>query len=76
MADGTRLAIQKRHLEEYYDAESKILKGQSYTIGSRQLTRANLADVQKKIKELEAEVEALEKRGTTKRQMVRVVPLD
>lgn len=77
MADnGTRLEIQKRRLAEYYDAESKILKGQSYSIGSRQLTRANLSDVQNKIKELEAEVRALESKGNTKRRVVRVVPYE
>lgn len=66
----------KERLEKYYDAEDKILKGQSYTIGSRQLTRASLAAVQDKIKELEAEIEMLEKRGTTKRRSVRAVPID
>lgn len=71
-----RLAMKKERLQQYYDAEAKILKGQSYTIGSRQLTRANLATVQRIIKELETEIEALEERGTTKRRSARVIPLD
>lgn len=71
-----RLAMKKERLQQYYDAEAKILNGQSYTIGSRQLTRANLATVQRIIKELEAEIEALEERGTTKRRSARVIPLD
>lgn len=75
MADK-RLEIKKKRLQQYYNAEEKILKGQSYTLGSKQLTRANLALVQSKIKELEAEVEALERRGTAKRRSARVVPLD
>lgn len=71
-----RLEMKKKRLQQYYDAEEKILNGQSYTLGSRQLTRANLADVQSKIQELEAEVDALEMRGTTKRRSARVVPMD
>ena len=75
MADK-RLEIKKKRLQQYYNAEEKILKGQSYTLGSKQLTRANLALVQSKIKELEAEVEALERRGAAKRRSARVVPID
>jgi len=70
-----KLAMKKERLQRYYDAEEKILKGKSYTIGSRTLTRANLASVQKVIKELETEIGALEKHGSTKRRSARVVPL-
>lgn len=70
-----KLDLKKERLQRYYKAEEKILKGQSYTIGSRTLTRANLASVQRIIRELEAEVGALEKRGSTKRRSARVVPL-
>lgn len=70
-----RLEMKKKRLQQYHDAEEKILRGQSYTIGPRQLTRADLSSVQSVIKELEVEVEALEKRGTTKRRSARVVPL-
>ena len=71
-----RLKSVRRRLKEYYEAESRILQGQSYTIGSRQLTRSSLAAVQAKIKELEAELDALENRGSVKRRSVRVVPSD
>lgn len=71
-----RLEFLKDRLAKYYDAEDKILKGQSYTVGSRQLTRASLAAVQDKIKELEAEIEMLETRGTAKRRSARAVPVD
>ncbi len=70
-----RLEMKKERLERYYEAEEKILKGQSYKIGTRELTRADLASVQGKIKELETEVDTLEKRGTAKRRSARVVPL-
>ena len=44
-------------LELYYEAERKVLRGQSYTLGNRQLTRANLAEIRKAIKDLESELE-------------------
>ncbi|RKI24669.1 hypothetical protein D7V82_14650 [bacterium 1xD8-6] len=72
---GQRLEMKKERLKRYYDAEEKILRGQSYKIGTRELTRADLESVQDKIKELEAEVDALEKHGTSKRRSARVVPL-
>ena len=71
-----RLEELKERLDIYKNAEQKILQGQSYTIGSRQLTRASLPSVQKMIKELEAEIDVLEQRGTKKRRMCRAVPLD
>lgn len=58
----------------YYDAEEKILQGQSYSIGSRSLTRANLKEVQDKIKELETKAIAISKRGNTKRPVRSVIP--
>lgn len=73
---GQMLEMKKERLRRYYDAEEKILKGQSYKIGTRELTRADLASVQDKIKELETEVDMLEKRGTSKRRSARVIPLE
>lgn len=71
-----RLETYKSRLNLYYQAEEKILQGQSYSIGSRNLTRANLKEVRKEIKELESKVFALESRGTTKRKVARIVPTD
>lgn len=71
-----RLEMKKERLRNYYEAEERILRGQSYSLGTMRLTRADLSAVQKKIKELEAEVEALEQHGTAKRRCARVVPLD
>ena len=50
-------------LEIYYEAERKVLRGQSYTLGNRQLTRANLSEIRKAIKDLENELEQLEGRS-------------
>ena len=62
-------------MDLYYDAEERILEGQSYSIGSRSLTRANLAEVKKEITNLEAKISALETRGTTKRKVARIIPI-
>ena len=63
----------------YYKAEEAILGGaQSYSIGSRSITRANLAEIRKMIEQLEDEVEQLEKTATGKktRKAFAVVPRD
>jgi len=71
-----RLETYKSRLALYYQAEEKILQGQSYSIGTRSLTRANLSEVRNEIKELESKISALENRGTTKRKVARIVPMD
>ena len=72
----SKLDYLKERLELYREAERKILNSQAYTLGSKQLTRADREDVQKQIRELEGQIEALEERGTTKRRVARAVPLD
>lgn len=65
----TITTVQMR-LEMYYEAEKRILAGaQSYTIGNRQLTRANLAEIRKTISQLEDELENLagKSRGVSRR---------
>lgn len=72
-----QLQIAKERLQLYREAEKQILSGaQSYSIAGRSLTRANLGEVQKMISQLEADVRALETRGTTRRPVYRVCPLD
>lgn len=67
MAKSKTVIIER--LELYYEAERKVLRGQSYTLGNRQLTRANLAEIHKVIKELESELEQMagRSRGFSKR---------
>ena len=71
-----KLDTLRARLAQYYEAESKILEGQSYSLGSRSLTRTNLREVQNMIRELEAKINSLETRGTTKRKVARIIPMD
>ncbi|UZD44251.1 DUF6148 family protein [Selenomonas sputigena] len=61
--------VVRERLELYYEAERKVLRGQSYTLGNRQLTRANLAEIHRVIKELEGELMQMagRSRGFSKR---------
>lgn len=74
-----RIEKVRASLNEYYEAEIQILSGaQQYSLGSRSLTRANLAEVRKAIKDLENLLDKLisELNGTGRNKMVGVVPLD
>lgn len=72
----TKIALKKERLEKYYEAEEKILNSQSYTLGSKTLTRADLSDVQKMIEKLENEIAQLEAFGSTARRAARAVLID
>lgn len=74
-----RLERAKQRLDLYYRAEEAVLGGaQSYTIGSRTLTRADLDAIRKVISSLEADVAELESAlaGKGFRKCVRVLPRD
>lgn len=74
-----RLERSRKRLEMYYAAEEAILGGaQEYQIGSRNLKRADLAEIRKMITALEDEVDALESvlDGNGRRRCVRVIPRD
>ena len=61
--------ILKSRLELYLEIERKILlSGQSYTIGNRTLTRADLSEIRKIIDDLSTQLDAMElKNGRQKR---------
>ncbi|KEO84766.1 DUF6148 family protein [Tumebacillus flagellatus] len=64
----------QKHLETWMAAELAVATGQSYTIGTRSLTRANLKDIRDSITYWRGEVDRLS--GTTRRPRVRrIVPL-
>ncbi len=75
---GITLKIAKKHLNAWLEAELEVTTNQSYTIGSRSLTRADLSDIREQITFWEGKVAALEnleKRGGRNR-IIRVVPRD
>jgi hypothetical protein len=74
----TRLEIARKHLEAWLEAELEVTTHQSYTIGSRSLTKANLSEIRKQIEYWTNEVERLEnieERGGRNR-VFRVIPRD
>lgn len=79
MAEITRLDRLKQRLEMYYQAEEAILGGaQSYQIGTKQLTRANLSHIKEMIEYLEREVaaQASKEAGKGRNRMIGVIPRD
>lgn len=54
------LETAKEHLQAFLDAEITVATGQSYRIGSRSLTRANLSEIKERIQFWSNEVERLE----------------
>jgi hypothetical protein len=78
MSAVDRLVKTKERLNAYYEAELAVLAGQSYTIGSRSLTRANLAWIRQQIKDLESLVDELESAaaGHGYRKAFRITPRD
>ena len=69
----------KKSLDMYYEAEIAIIGGaQSYSVGSRSLTRANLSEIRAAIKENENLLENLENQlnGRGRNLIIRAVPQD
>lgn len=68
----------KLHLGAWLDAELACSTGQSYTIGTRSLTRANLPEIRKQIDYWEKRVRALEleAKGVRMRRSKRFIPRD
>ena len=63
--------ILRNRLEMYLQIEQKILlSGQSYTIGNRTLTRADLKEVRAIIDDLSAQLDVAELRGGRQKRVV------
>ncbi len=63
---GITLETAQKHLDAWLEAEMTVTTGQSYTIGSRNLTRANLTEIRNAIEYWNGKVQTLEnlqKRG-------------
>ena len=75
---GITLKIAQKHLDTWLEAEMAVTNAQSYTIGSRTMTKANLAEIRKAIEYWSnkvAELENLQKHGGRNRAY-RAVPRD
>lgn len=75
---GITLEIAQKHLDAWLEAELACTTNQSYTIGSRTLTRADLAEIRNTIKYwagIVTKLEAAKKYGGRNRTM-RIMPRD
>ena len=72
------LETAKKHLEMWLEAESEVAINQSYTIGGKSFTRANLGEIRKQIEYWSNKVQALENIAKRKgrNRIYRVVPRD
>lgn len=68
----------QENLKLWLSAEKAVASGQSYRIGTRQLTRASLTDIAKRIQFWRNEVEKLESGngGSVGARVFRAVPRD
>ncbi|MTI49694.1 MAG: hypothetical protein FH761_17830 [Firmicutes bacterium] len=71
--------VAKRHLEAWLEADLAVSTGQSYKIGSRNLTRADASEISRKIKYWQSvlsKIDANKKGKSSKRRIIGVVPRD
>ena len=75
---GISLEIARKHLSAWLEAELEVTTHQSYTIGSRSLTKANLGEIRQQIEFWNNEVARLEtiERPGGRHRVVRAVPRD
>ncbi len=75
---GITMETAQKHLDIWLEAETAVATGQSYVIGSRTLTRANLTEIRNTIDYWNSKIAAMENlRKTGGRSKVkRVVPRD
>lgn len=66
----------QNQLAIWIEAESAVATGQSYRIGTRQLTRASLREIAERIKYWRAEVERLKSGRKPGMRVMRAVPRD
>lgn len=75
---GFSLEIAQKHLDAWLDSELAVTNGQSYTIGTKTLTRASLSEIRNQIQYWSNEVakskNIAKKNG--RNRVMRVVPRD
>ena len=57
---GITLETAKKHLDAWLEAEMAVTNAQSYTIGSRTMTKANLGEIRQSIEYWQKKVNVLE----------------
>ncbi|MBT2717540.1 MULTISPECIES: DUF6148 family protein [Bacillaceae] len=72
--NGVTLERAQLHLEAWLDAELAVSTGQSYSMGTRQLTRANLTEISKQIAFWRKEINSLS--GQSGKRVMRYIPRD
>ena len=75
---GITLETAQKHLDAWLEAEMQVTNAQSYTIGSRTLTKANLTEIRNAIEYWQQKVTILEnlKKNNGRSRVKRFVPLD
>jgi outer membrane PBP1 activator LpoA protein len=75
---GITLKQAQEHLQAWLKAELEISTSQSYKIGTRSLTRADLSQVREQIKYWQGKVAELENaaKGRGRNRVFRAVPFD
>jgi len=71
---GITLAYAEAQLQEWLEADAKVAAGQSYSIGSRTLTRVDARDITDKINYWNGWVEKLTARAQGRSRIRYVVP--
>ena len=71
---GITLAQAEARLQQYLDAEAKVLAGQRVSIDGQDLTRANLADIQGGIDAWNARVRSLSATASGRTRMRTIAP--
>lgn len=67
----------KTYLKRWIEAEQAVATGQSYKIGNRQLVRADLGEIAKRISFWKQELEKLDPSlATPNSRAFRVIPID
>lgn len=75
---GITLETAQKHLDAWLEAEIQVTNAQSYTIGSRTLTKANLTEIRNAIEYWQQKVTILEnlKKNNGRSRVKRFVPRD
>ena len=75
---GITLETAQTHLDAWLEAEMQVTNAQSYTIGSRTLTKANLTEIRNAIEYWQQKVTILEnlKKNNGRSRVKRFVPRD